>query len=40
MGIDGIWVGYTVAFVAGFLLQYGYYRTFWRKKRHRRLIPD
>jgi putative MATE family efflux protein len=40
MGIDGIWVGYAVAFVAGFLLQYGYYRTFWREKRHGRLIPD
>jgi len=40
IGIDGIWVGYATAFVAGFLLQYGYYRAFWRNKRHGRLIPE
>jgi len=40
IGIDGIWVGYAMAFAAGFLLQYGYYRAFWQSKRHERLIPE
>ncbi|MBE3575116.1 MAG: MATE family efflux transporter [Firmicutes bacterium] len=39
IGVDGIWVGYSAAFVAGLGLQYLYYRLFWRNREHRALIP-
>lgn len=38
LGIKGIWVGYPAAFIVSFLLQYGYYRLSWKKKRITRLI--
>nr|WP_245628894.1 MATE family efflux transporter [Alicyclobacillus shizuokensis] len=38
IGIDGVWLGYCAAFVVGLLLLYGYYRWFWRRKEHKRLI--
>jgi putative MATE family efflux protein len=38
IGIDGIWIGYSAAFVVGLGLIYGYYYLFWRHKQHRRLI--
>ncbi|MEI4830650.1 MATE family efflux transporter [Bacillus sp. FJAT-53711] len=38
LGIKGIWVGYPAAFIMSLLLQYGYYRLSWKKKRITRLI--
>ncbi|SFI09783.1 putative efflux protein, MATE family [Bacillus sp. 71mf] len=38
LGIKGIWIGYPAAFVVSLLLQYGYYRLSWKKKRITRLI--
>jgi putative MATE family efflux protein len=38
IGLDGVWIGYPVAYVVLFGLQAGYYRLFWRKKTHARLI--
>ncbi|CAG9611908.1 Multidrug export protein MepA [Bacillus rhizoplanae] len=38
LGIKGIWIGYPAAFIASLLLQYGYYRLSWKKKRITRLI--
>jgi putative MATE family efflux protein len=38
IGLDGVWIGYPVAYVVMFILQAGYYRLFWRKKTHARLI--
>ncbi len=38
IGLDGVWIGYPVAYVVMFGLQAGYYRVFWRKKTHARLI--
>lgn len=38
IGVDGIWIGYSAAFVAGLGLQYLYYRLFWRNREHRALI--
>lgn len=38
LGIKGIWIGYPVAFMVSFALQYSYYRWSWKKKRIVRLI--
>ena len=38
IGLDGVWVGYPVAYVVMFGLQAGYYLLVWRKKTHARLI--
>lgn len=37
-GIDGIWMGYPIAFLVGLALQFGYYQFFWKKQTHERLI--
>ena len=37
-GIDGIWMGYPVAYCVVVLLQFGYYELFWKRKTHERLI--
>jgi putative MATE family efflux protein len=37
-GIDGIWMGYPIAFTIGLLLQFCYYEFVWKKKTHERLI--
>lgn len=34
----GIWIGYPAAFIASLLLQYGYYKLSWKKKRISRLV--
>ena len=36
--IDGIWMGYPIAYVVVVLLQFGYYELFWKRKTHERLI--
>ncbi|MDM5154294.1 MATE family efflux transporter [Bacillus sp. DX1.1] len=38
LGIKGIWIGYPAAFIVSLILQYGYYRFSWKKKRITRLI--
>lgn len=38
LGIEGIWIGYPAAFIVSLLLQYGYYRFVWKKKRITRLV--
>jgi Na+-driven multidrug efflux pump len=38
LGIKGIWIGYPIAFIVSFALQYSYYHWSWRKKRIARLI--
>lgn len=37
IGIDGVWIGYSSAYVANLAFQYGYYALFWRGREHRRL---
>ncbi|MRD38214.1 MATE family efflux transporter [Bacillus thuringiensis] len=38
IGIKGIWIGYPAAFIVSLLLQYGYYKFSWKKKRISRLV--
>ncbi|AXY09256.1 MATE family efflux transporter [Bacillus thuringiensis LM1212] len=38
LGITGIWIGYPAAFIVSLLLQYGYYKLSWKKKRISRLV--
>ena len=38
IGLDGVWIGYPVAYLVMFGLQAGYYLLVWRKKTHARLI--
>lgn len=37
-GIQGIWMGYPIAFATGLLLQFCYYEFVWKQKTHERLI--
>lgn len=37
-GIDGVWMGYPIAFCVGLALQFTYYSLVWKKKTHERLI--
>jgi putative MATE family efflux protein len=37
-GIDGVWMGYPIAFGIGLALQFAYYELVWKKKQHERLI--
>jgi len=37
-GIDGVWMGYPIAFAVGLALQFAYYELVWKKKQHERLI--
>ncbi len=38
LGIDGVWMGYPIAFIVGLTLQFCYYEFFWKNKTHQRLI--
>ena len=38
VGIEGIWMGYPVAFCVVLLLQSSYYFFVWKKKTHARLV--
>jgi putative MATE family efflux protein len=38
IGIDGVWIGYPVAFVAMLAAQAVYYLLFWHRRKHGRLI--
>lgn len=37
-GIDGVWMGYPIAFGIGLILQFCYYEFVWKQKTHQRLI--
>lgn len=37
-GLDGIWMGYPIAFCVGLALQFTYYERVWKKKTHERLV--
>jgi putative MATE family efflux protein len=37
VGLDGVWIGYPAAFIAGLILQGGYY-VVWLKKPHEKLL--
>jgi len=37
IGLDGIWLGYPIAFCAALTLQFCYYELVWKKKTHERL---
>ncbi len=38
LGLNGIWVGYPVAFVVVVTLQFTYFTLFWKKRTHVRLV--
>jgi Na+-driven multidrug efflux pump len=37
-GLDGVWMAYPITFVAMLVLQSGYYRLVWRKRKIERLV--
>jgi putative MATE family efflux protein len=37
-GLDGIWMGYPIAFCAGLAMQFTYYEFVWKRKTHERLV--
>lgn len=37
-GLDGVWMGYPIAFCTGLLLQFCYYEFVWKGKTHERLV--
>jgi putative MATE family efflux protein len=37
-GIDGVWMGYPIAYAVGLALQFCYYEFVWKRKTHERLI--
>jgi putative MATE family efflux protein len=37
-GLDGVWMGYPIAFCTGLVLQFCYYEFVWKHKTHERLI--
>jgi putative MATE family efflux protein len=37
-GLDGVWMGYPIAYFAATCLQFAYYTLVWKKKTHERLI--
>ena len=37
IGIDGVWLGYPIAYCTGLVLQFCYYEFVWKKKTHERL---
>lgn len=37
-GLDGVWMGYPIAFCSGLILQFCYYEFFWKRKTHERLV--
>lgn len=38
VGLDGVWMGYPIAFCTGLLLQLCYYELVWKRKTHERLV--
>lgn len=38
VGLDGVWLGYPIAYCVVLALQFGYYQLVWKKKTHERLV--
>jgi putative MATE family efflux protein len=38
VGLDGVWLGYPVAYCVVLALQFGYYEFVWKRKTHERLV--
>jgi putative MATE family efflux protein len=38
LGLDGVWLGYPIAYCVVLALQYGYYEFVWKRKTHERLV--
>ncbi|HKU81885.1 MAG TPA: MATE family efflux transporter [Candidatus Tumulicola sp.] len=38
VGLDGVWMGYPIAFCVGLALQFCYYEFVWKRKTHERLV--
>jgi putative MATE family efflux protein len=38
IGLDGVWLGYPIAFCVGLTLQFCYYEFVWKRKTHERLV--
>jgi putative MATE family efflux protein len=38
VGLDGVWMGYPIAYCAGLALQFCYYEFIWKRKTHERLV--
>jgi MATE family, multidrug efflux pump len=38
VGLDGVWLGYPIAYCVVLALQYSYYEFVWKKKTHERLV--
>ncbi|MBV8118065.1 MAG: MATE family efflux transporter [Candidatus Eremiobacteraeota bacterium] len=38
VGLDGVWMGYPIAFCTGLVLQFCYYEFVWKRKTHERLV--
>jgi putative MATE family efflux protein len=37
-GLDGVWMGYPIAYCTGLVLQFCYYEFVWKRKTHERLV--
>ncbi len=37
IGLDGVWLGYPIAYCTGLVLQFCYYEFVWKRKTHERL---
>ncbi len=38
VGLDGVWLGYPIAYCVVLALQFGYYEFVWKRKTHERLV--
>ncbi len=38
VGLDGVWMGYPIAYCTGLVLQFCYYEFVWKRKTHERLV--
>ncbi|MGC1381017.1 MAG: MATE family efflux transporter [Candidatus Baltobacteraceae bacterium] len=38
IGLDGVWLGYPIAYCVGLALQFTYYEFVWKRKTHQRLV--
>ena len=38
IGLDGVWLGYPIAYCVGLTLQFCYYEFVWKRKTHERLV--
>jgi Na+-driven multidrug efflux pump len=38
IGLDGVWLGYPIAYCTGLVLQFCFYEFFWKRQTHERLV--